>query len=297
MTRHEEAAGVDAAIQQIREEVELQLGVQRIAPPEIEVGDVVRFSPDLPSELDPATRNRLAAEAEALQPWLQGPFLLGGDLVIGGAWRNDQRWSGLASHVPDLDGRRVLDVGSNAGYDPFMFKLRGAATVVACEPFDFIRQARFLEGIYRTGVDFRQLAWEQLDPDELGRFDLVHCHGVLYHEPHPWLMLERLRAMLADDGTMLFGSMMLADPEMSEYARFVPGSYYGDATWWWVPGRLTMRRLLEAAGLEVLEEFGVSDGPPGEFHTVNGYFRVVRSEPSVPPLHERWGWMGRPPAQ
>lgn len=293
MTGEQEPGAIDDAMEQIRKDVELQLGVERTRPADVELEELIRFSPDLPDRLDDETRARLQAEADELQPWLQGPFLLGGDLVVGGAWRNDQRWQGLGSHVPELAGRRVLDVGSNAGWDPFMFKLRGAAEVIACEPFEFIRQARFLESIYKTGADIRQLAWEQLDPDELGRFDLVHCHGVLYHEPHPTLLLERLRAMLADEGTLLFGSMMLADPSVSEYARFVPGSYYGDATWWWVPGRLAMRWMLEASGLEVVEEFGVHDGPPGEFHTINGYFRCVRGEPSVPPLHERHGWITR----
>ena len=37
------------------------------------------------------------------------------------------RWVGFGQEVPqDLSGMRVLDVGSNAGYDPFMFAKRGA---------------------------------------------------------------------------------------------------------------------------------------------------------------------------
>ena len=78
-----------------------------------------------------------------------------------------------------------------------MFHLRGAAYVMACEPFEFIRQAEFLESIYRTGVDFRRIGWQALDPDEHGLFSFVHCHGVLYHEVHPIRMLQALRRMLA----------------------------------------------------------------------------------------------------
>ncbi len=159
----------------------------------------------------------------------------------------------------------MLDVGSNAGYDPFMFRRRGAEYVLACEPFEFIEQARWLESIYRSGVDFQPLKWEDLSPASQGTFDLVHCHGVLYHDLHPMALVQRLASMLAPGGTMFFGSIMLADPELSEYARFVPGAYYGDDTWWWVPGRLAMRRMLEAAGLAVSEEFGLLPGPPGEF--------------------------------
>jgi hypothetical protein len=74
--------------------------------------------------------------------------------------------------------------------------------------------------------------------------------------------------------------MMLADAELSEYVRFVPGAYYNDPTWWWVPGRLAMRWMLESAGFALGYEFGTHDGPPGDFSVVNGYFRVGAGEPS-----------------
>jgi tRNA (mo5U34)-methyltransferase len=268
---------IDDAMASVREAVERQLGVERPEHARLDPSDLVRFSDDLPGELPPERRATLLARADELQPWLQGPFYLGGDVVVGGAWRNDQRWLGFGREVPeDLSGMQVLDVGSNAGYDAFMFARRGADRVLACEPFEFIEQARFLEEVYRSGVDFRRLKWEHLDPEALGTFDLVHCHGVLYHEPHPFAMLERLRSMLAPGGTLFLGSMMLAEPELSEYARYIPGAYYGDPTWWWVPGRLCLRWMLETAGLEVLDEFGVHDGPPGEFPVVNGYFRTTR---------------------
>ena len=207
--------GVNEQLQELRDAVKQQLGTERPPAADVDPAELTRFSPDLPDRLDPERRAELERRAGELAPWLQGPFLLGGDLVVGGAWRNDTRWMGLGPELPqDMSGMRVLDVGSNAGYDPFMFKLRGADHVLACEPFLFIEQAQFLEQLYRSGVDFRQIGWEALDPAVHGRFDLVHCHGVLYHEPHPLAMLMRLREMLADDGKLLFGSMQLADVEL-----------------------------------------------------------------------------------
>jgi SAM-dependent methyltransferase len=266
---------VDDAMRGLRAAVKEQLGVERPQHQAIAPEDCERFSDALPGTLSDERRSELLARVDELQPWLQGPFWLGGDVVIGGQWRNDQRWVGLREMVPPLEGKRVLDVGANAGYDPFMFARLGAAEVVALEPFQFIEQARFLESIYRTGIRLEQIGWEDIDPERQGRFDLLHCHGVLYHELHPMAMLQRLRSALAEGGTLLFGSMMLGSAELSEHARFVPGSYYGDPTWWWVPGRLCMRWMLETAGFDQIEEFGLSDGPPGEFHVVNGYFRAT----------------------
>jgi SAM-dependent methyltransferase/predicted O-methyltransferase YrrM len=279
---------VDEALASIRKAAQRQLGVERPPPAHVDPASLVRFSSDLPTELSPVRREELATSAERLQPWLQGPFLLGGDLVVGGVWRNDERWLGLEKHVPaDLSGIRVLDVGSNAGYDAFMFKLRGAEHVLACEPSGFHAQALFLESIYQSGVAFEQIGWEDLAETEHGTYDLIHCHGVLYHEPHPMQMLCRLRTMLAKNGTAYIGSMMLAKPELSEYVRFVPGSYYGDETWWWVPGRLATRWMLEAAGFQIEEEFGTSGGPPGEFPVINGYFRATAGSAALAESPER----------
>lgn len=261
----------------LRQAAERQLGTERPPAADVDPATLVRFSADLPRELSEAERARLVARAEELEPWLQGPFLLGGDVVVGGAWRNDQRWVVLARELPeDLSGRRVLDVGSNAGYDPFVFRLRGADYVLGCEPFEYINQARFLESIYASGADFQKIGWQQLEPERHGSFDLVHCHGVLYHEPDPMGLLARLWQMTAPGGTLLLGSMMLADPTLSEYARFVPTTYYGDSTWWWVPGRLALRWMIETSGFDVDGDFGEHPGPPGEFRTVNGYFRARR---------------------
>jgi tRNA (mo5U34)-methyltransferase len=271
---NDNAATPKDAMGHLRDAVQTQLGTRTLAQLDNHYSEYVRFSQGLPASHSTDERARLVQKIEELEPWLQGPFALGGDLVIRGAWHNDERWRSLAPYVPDLVGKRILDVGSNAGYDAFMFKLQGAAEVLACEPFDFIRQMEFLESVYRSGITPCRLPWQKLDPAIHGTFDLVHCHGVLYHEMHPMALLQRLRTMLNESGTLLFGSMMLADPELSEYARFVPNSYFGDPTWWWVPGRLAMRWMLESIGLEIESVFGVSPGPPGEFETVNGYFKL-----------------------
>jgi SAM-dependent methyltransferase len=277
MNEHDQnEMNVQKSLAEIGEVTERQLGTSAPQPKEFEDGALIRFSPNLKEKFTADERRALQQRAESLAPWLQGPFLLGDDLVVGGAWRTDTRWVTLAGEVPDLKGKRVLDVGSNAGYDPFRFSLLGPAELVACEPFAFISQMRFLEEIYQAGIQIREIGWQGLDPEKMGRFDLVHCHGVLYHEPNPIGMLEALYDMTADGGTFIFGSMMHADPSKADLSRLVPLAYFGDDTWWWTPGPIAMWRMLESVGFEVEKTFGVSDGPPGEFATINGYFRARR---------------------
>jgi SAM-dependent methyltransferase len=272
-------AQVTAGLQTIRDDAARQLRHIGRRVHDLNTAELPRFSPNLPEELSSQEIAELERQVADLEPWLQGPFVLAGNFAIPGTWRNDQRWTWLGEHISDLTGRRVLDVGSNAGYDPFMFKLRGASEVLALEPFEFIHQARFLEAIYQTGVDFRPIGWQQLDPELHGRFQFIHCHGVLYHEPNPLGLLQRLRSMLADDGELLFGSMLHSSSDQSEYIRFVPDAYAGDRTWWFVPGRLAMRWMLEASGFEV-QELLLSEGPRGEFPTMNSYYRCLPTEPA-----------------
>lgn len=284
---------VAAGLRTIREDAARQLRHIGQAVRELRANDLPRFSPNLPDELSPDELTNVAQRVAELEPWLQGPFVLAGNFIIPGAWRNDQRWAWLGDQISDLAGRRVLDVGSNAGYDPFMFKLRGASEVLALEPFEFIEQARFLESFYRTGVDFQQIGWQQLDPESHGRFDFIHCHGVLYHEPNPLGLLQRLRTMLTDDGELLFGSILHASSDQSEYIRFVPDAYAGDRTWWLVPGRLAMRWMLEVSGFAV-EELLLAEGPRGEFPTMTSYFRCRPNEPAAALMSSLTGEAGPP---
>jgi SAM-dependent methyltransferase len=266
----------DRSLSEIAQVVERQLGTTSPRG-EFDPATLIRFAPDLPESLGEHERAELIARAEQLAPWLQGPFLIGGDLVVGGAWRTDSRWVTLGPEVPEsLAGMRVLDIGSNAGYDPFRFTLRRPDHLLACEPFAFIEQARFLESIYKTGIEFRQTGWQALSAEVDGKFDLVHCHGVLYHEVDPLGLLDKLYEMTEPGGLCLFGSMMHADPLHADLARFVPLDYFGDETWWWVPGPVAMREMVEAVGFQVEKSFGVSAGPSGEFATINGYFRARR---------------------
>ncbi|MEO1086309.1 MAG: class I SAM-dependent methyltransferase [Acidobacteriota bacterium] len=115
----------------------------------------------------------------------------------------------------DLSGQRVLDIGCAEGFFSFEAERRGAAEVVAIEPypdsgrrFQLVKIAEGSKAIlYRTNV-------YDLDPRAFGTFDLVLFFGVLYHLRNPMLALERIREVCT--GTILVQSACEERPELGD---------------------------------------------------------------------------------
>lgn len=264
---------------ELEQVVEAQQGSkQPLTPNDIDLTTVRKFSPNLPQQFTETEKQNLLAQAEKLHPWLQGPFYMGGDLMIGGAWRNDNRWKILEDELPaSLQGRRVLDIGTNAGYDCFEFNLRQPDFVMGIDPGHFIEQAFFLNNYYKTPVKFEKIGWQDLDPQQHGLFNFVHCHGVLYHEEDPMMLLNKLATVISPGGELYLGCFVLQEEHLTNYARFIPDSFWNDPTWWWVFGRECLKQLVESAGFELEKEFGYWSVPNGDFPIANVYYKARRT--------------------
>ncbi len=231
-----------------------------------------------PADITPAVVGELAVRVAELEPWEEGPFPLGLGLVAGEGAGDERRWRDLDPHVADdVTGRRVLDVGSGAGYDCFAFAARGAAEVLGCEWTDAIEQARFLEGVYSSGVTFERLGWEDLDPERHGSFDVVHCRGLLQRVAAPMNLLGRLWGMTAPDGLLLLESATLDPPELSRYTTFAPRTAERPAPEW-IPGRLTLRWMVETSGFDPREWRAEHPQGGAGLPTVSAYLRARRAE-------------------
>lgn len=185
------------------------------------------------------------------------------------------RWLSIDAELEgDLADCRVLVVGANAVEDARAFATRDARYVMACA----LESDR---GPSHNGneqrIDVQPITWHELDPGGHGRFDLVLCNDLVHRVSEPLTLLTTLRAMTNDGGTLLISSLMIDDPERSEYLRFVPCRDGGAESWWFVPGRLAFRWLVQAAGFDVVAEFGEREGPRDLFPAVAGYLRATAS--------------------
>ena len=120
-------------------------------------------------------------------------------------------------------------------------------------------------------------------PDPPGGFDFIHC-GALPVDGRQLLVLSRLWRLAAPSASLLLGSRVLDDVEASRYLGVEATSTSGLE---WIPGRLTLRWMVESSGFDVLhwlaEETVVSD-PSAPF----AYLATRRSD-RIPVFLEQAG--------
>lgn len=162
---------------------------------------------------------------------------LRGDRHIGEA-----NWRFLADHLPDLHGKRVLDIGCNAGLYALRMAQAGAREVVGVD-FD-VRQAEFVREWF--GGDPERIRFvagdaKTFDFSTLGRFDLACLFCVVYHLGDA---ADRVLAQLAEiaDTVVLQGNL----PR-------VTGDKYRERTHQELAGVSGMTALLRAHGFADIE--------------------------------------------
>jgi GT2 family glycosyltransferase/SAM-dependent methyltransferase len=190
---------------------------------------------------------------DILQPFLQAPFPVPGNRVIQGPWAGLYKighFTACEVTSETLAGKRVLDIGCNAGFDTLYLSTLGAREVIGIEPTPlFYYQALMLWATYNCpNVDYLRVGWQQLKESSLGTFDLINCQGVLYHEPNPLLLVETIFDHLAPGGKLVLETHVTMDTDTK--AHFVENTFWGDSSWWWVPSVPTVCAMLRVYGFE-----------------------------------------------
>lgn len=100
----------------------------------------------------------------------------------------------LERYGGSLAGKRVLDVGCNCGGFSIHAANDGAEYVLGVDVVDrYLDQAQFIkEALDVDQVEFARLGVDDLDPAELGSFDVTLCLGLLYHLENPVPSMRKL---------------------------------------------------------------------------------------------------------
>jgi tRNA (mo5U34)-methyltransferase len=164
--------------------------------------------------------------------------------------------------LPDLTGKRVLDIGCWDGWFSFECERRGAE-VVAIDCWDNPR-FREMHAIYRSKVDYRQMDMYELTPRRLGYFDIVLFMGVLYHLKHPLLALERVCELTTDlaaiDSFILRPEQYAAAADQRPLMAFFETDELGGQSDNWVgPNLPCLLALCRTAGFARVQLQGVLD--------------------------------------
>jgi tRNA (mo5U34)-methyltransferase len=155
----------------------------------------------------------------------------------------------------DLTGKTVLDIGAWDGYFTFEFERRGAKRVLAVDRYAW--ENRGLECFllarerFKSKVEYRMMDVHDLDPAEIGTFDLVFCAGVLYHLRHPLLGLERIRSVTAGTLILETASLVPAVHESTPLMTFFPGDAEAPSFKWHhggFPTEAWLAHALQAVG-------------------------------------------------
>ena len=175
---------------------------------------------------------------------------------------------------PDVRGKRCLDVGTYDGFLAFEMEKRGAAEVVAVDiddhtlwdwPYEmrvkgpaFLAELagpekgagfRIAKAALESKVERKPVSVYDLDPAELGSFDVVVCGSLMLHLRDPVRALEAIRGVCAG----VFLSVECIDLPLTAMAPRRPLVRLGPGheVHWWVPSAAAHRRMLEAAGFTI----------------------------------------------
>jgi SAM-dependent methyltransferase len=238
------------------------------------------------------------AEQVASVQWYHTFDLPGGITTVG---YYDHRRAAKAVPLPDLTGKRCLDAASADGFWAFRMAELGAASVVSVDlddaslqdwqgqpetsirragtgrahrAFDVVNRARRLE------VERQDLSVYDISPENVGTFDFVFLGNVLIHLRDPQRALLALRSVCRGE----FVSLEVISVALTVLRPFTPcGQLWDlDEPRWWTPNARAHRRLVEAAGFELIAGHWPVFQPFGR-----GVPRLPRSIPRRP---RDWAW-------
>lgn len=204
--------------------------------------------------------------------------------------RLQQEWDSMG--ITDLTGKTVLDIGAWDGYFSFKAEDAGASAVTSLDhyvwsldpfecqayakrerdagrkpkPYDQVpelwrpedlpgkRSYDFAKWARGSKVQDRVGDLMELDPQDLGSFDVVFYLGVLYHVKDPVGAIERLARITDEMAVIETEAVSIAGHDPQPLWYFIADDHINDdPTNWWIPTPSAIDDLCVAAGFSRTE--------------------------------------------
>src|SRR5688572_16974668 len=156
----------------------------------LDLGDV-RLELEQVAELDVLARSSLQQKTDPYWAYL---------------WPSARALARMVADLPDLEGRRVLDLGCGLGAVGLSAAAKGANVLLADIRSEALELVRRNAKRNRLSVETRQLDFSDPPPD-LGTFDTILAADVLYEDGMLRAVIRFIKKHLAQDGIA-----MIADP-------------------------------------------------------------------------------------
>jgi tRNA (mo5U34)-methyltransferase len=231
------------------------------------------------------TSDELRELFDSLKPWLHLIDVHGVPTKTEPAWGEylehpRHLWEEVSELLPDLAGKRVLDVGCNDGFFLFACRRLGAEEVVGIETDEhFVNHAALVNRLLDLGgiIVHRMSAYDI--GETLGRFDVTLALGLIYHLKSPLFFFERV-APITSSMIVVETAVRNSNEDRANRERGVPGAPAMDfienppaqlhpegGPNWWVPNTECVQAMLRACGFShttVASEFILTPGPDRE---------------------------------
>lgn len=253
------------------------------------------------------------AIADAIPFWWHS-IDLGGGAVSRGRKSPDYHRQELARlDLPDLEGKRVIDIGASDGFYSFHAEQEGASQVTALDLYGWTQGAmppppvappqplELQVAPHTRGFDAaRYLRDSEVQPflgdfmtadlSPLGRFDIALFLGVLYHLDDPVGALRRLRALTREVAVIETHGIVSDELEDRALWEFYPSDeLLGDPTNWWGPNVPALAGACLAAGFDDVK---VTSTEPTESADGFAHCRLVAHALVTSPVDEHAATIG-----
>lgn len=156
-------------------------------------------------------------------------------------------------------GRRVLDLGTSDGF--FTKKIASLGGDVVGVDYRSKKSHGFwvMEALSGWTFDYRHANLFEINPEDLGSFDIVLFLGVLYHMPDMIRALHKVRSLC--NSILLLETQSENDfcDEIAAARYYKAATLAGDITNFWSPNRRCVLDMLYDAGFDVMRHEAWTD--------------------------------------